>query len=192
MPDVRHIYLPVRDIVNLLSAGVKFLLARRVTQALHRLANQETVFTEPKTAKSRRSVALSPAAVLDLREHYLEQKATRDTLGCLITDDDLVFANFDRSPLSPSTVSHAFSDLCKKTGIEGIRFHDFRHSHATMMMKRGVFPKVVQERLGHSSFAVTMDVYSHVVPGMQELAAMAFEDGLKPRHSTTNMESSGR
>ena len=60
-----------------------------------------------------------------------------------------------------------------------------------MMMKRGVFPKVVQERLGHSSFAVTMDVYSHVVPGMQELAAMAFEDGLKPRRSTGKLEPVG-
>lgn len=168
------------------------LSAVRVTQALHRLANQETVFTEPKTARSRRSVALSPAAVSDLREHYVKQKAIRDALGCPIADDDLVFANPDGSPLSPSTVSHAFSDLCQKAGIEGIRFHDLRHTHATMMMKRGVFPKVVQERLGHSSFAVTMDVYSHVVPGMQELAAMAFEDGLRPRQSTGKLEPVGQ
>lgn len=155
------------------------LAAVRVTQGLHRLANQETVFTEPKTPKSRRSVALSPAAVLDLRHHYQEQKGIRDALGVSITDDDLVFANPDGSPLSPSTVSHAFADLCKKAGIEGIRLHDLRHTHATLLMKRGTKPKVVQERLGHSSISVTMDIYSHVLPGMDELAALHFEEGLK-------------
>lgn len=78
------------------------LSAIRVTQGLHRLANQEIVFTEPKTAKSRRSIALSPGAVLDLKEHYEEQRALRDTLGKPLTDDVLVFARFDGSPLPPA------------------------------------------------------------------------------------------
>ena len=164
------------------------LSAIRVTQGLHRLANQETVFTQPKTSKSRRSVALGTDALLDLEEHYEAQKSLRETLGSPLTEDDLVFANFDGSPLSPSTVSHAFGDLCKKAGIEGIRFHDLRHTMATLMMKRGTNPKIVQERLGHSSIAVTMDIYSHVVPGMQELAAMQFEEGLRGAKSAEELE----
>lgn len=162
------------------------LCAVRVTQCLHRLSNGQVVLTEPKTAKGRRSVALSPASVLDLRQHHDEQKELRDAVGIPLSDADLVFANVDGSPLSPSTVSHAFGDICKKAGIGGIRFHDLRHTHATMLMKRGTFPKVVQERLGHSSFAITMDVYSHVVPGMQELAAQQFEEGLMANPQTAN------
>ena len=69
-------------------------------------------------------------------------------------------------------------DICGKAAISGIRFHDLRHTHATMLMKQGVNPKVVQERLGHSSISVTLDVYSHVVPGMQELAALAIDAAL--------------
>ena len=164
------------------------LSAVRVTQSMHQLMNQEIVFTEPKTARSKRSVALSPGAVLDLKEHYEEQKALRDTLGKPLTDDDLVFARFDGSPLPPSGVSHAFGRLCKNAGIDGIRFHDLRHTMATMMMKYGTNPKVVQERLGHSSIAITMDVYSHVVPGMQELAALQFEEGLRRSKPAKEME----
>ena len=70
-------------------------------------------------------------------------------------------------------------DICRKAAIDGIRFHDLRHTHATLLMKQGTNPKVVQERLGHSSISVTLDVYSHVVPGMQELAAMHFDEELK-------------
>ena len=100
-------------------------------------------------------------------------------MGKPLTDDDLVFANFDGSPLSPCTVSHAFQDLCKEASLEEIKFHDLRRTHSAMMMKRGTSPKIVQERLGHSSFAVAMDVYRHVVPRMQELAALQFEWGLR-------------
>ena len=84
-------------------------------------------------------------------------------------------------------------DICRKAAIDGIRFHDLRHTHATSLMKQGTNPKepiprnqsqgtnpkVVQERLGHSGISVTLDVYSHVVPGMQELAAMHFDEELK-------------
>ena len=147
-----------------------------VTQGLNMLRNKLPVFAPPKTAKSRRSVALSPDAVGALQQHYAERKVVSESLGTAITDDDLVFGDVYGSPLSPSTVSHAFQDICRKADIYGIRFHDLRHTHATLLMKQGTNPKVIQERLGHSSISVTLDVYSHVVPGMQELAALQFDE----------------
>ena len=140
------------------------------------LGNKQPVFAPPKTPKSRRSVALSPDALGALREHYAERKVVCESLGITVSGDDLVFGGVYGSPLSPNTVSHAFRDICKKAEIDGIRFHDLRHTHATMLMKQGVNPKVVQERLGHSSISVTLDIYSHVVPGMQELAALEFDE----------------
>ena len=150
-----------------------------VTQGLHMLRNKQPIFAPPKTAKSRRSVALSPDAVGALQQHYAERKVVCESLSTILTGEDLVFGDVYGSPLSPSTVSHAFRDICKKVAIEGIRFHDLRHTHATLLMKQGVNPKVVQERLGHSSISVTLDIYSHVVPGMQEVAAMQFDEALE-------------
>ena len=103
-----------------------------------------------------------------------------------MTGDGLVFGDVYGSPLSPSTVSHAFGDICWKAAISGIRFHDLGHAHATMLMKQGTSPKVVQERLGHSSISVTLDIYSHVIPGMQELAALQF-DGTMPTFTQINL-----
>lgn len=69
---------------------------------------------------------------------------------------------------------------CHKAGLTGIRFHDLRHTHATLMLKQGIHPKIVQERLGHANISVTLDTYSHVLPGLQEAAALRFEEGLQP------------
>ena len=99
--------------------------------------------------------------------------------------DSLVFSRLDWTPLPPITVNHAFIRIMRKAGLSGIRMHDLRHTHATLMMKQGVNPKIVQERLGHSSFAVTMDIYSHVVPGLQEAAAIGFDQGLR-RHKNAD------
>ena len=143
------------------------------------LSNKQPVFAPPKTAKSRRSVALSPNAVGALQRHYAERKVACESLGITANGDDLVFRDVDGSPVSPNTVSHAFRDICKKAAIDGIRFHDLRHTHATLLMKQGVNPKVVQERLGHSTISVTLDIYSHVVPGMQELAVLQFDEIIK-------------
>ena len=102
--------------------------------------------------------------------------------------DSLVFSRLDGTPLPPITVNHAFiriMRIMRKAGLSSIRTHDLRHTHATLMMKQGVNPKIVQERLGHSSFAVTMDIYSHVVPGLQEAAAIGFDQGLR-RHKNAD------
>ncbi|MFC1958514.1 tyrosine-type recombinase/integrase [Chloroflexota bacterium] len=75
----------------------------------------------------------------------------------------------------PDTITHAWIKQVRKIGLRGIRLHDARHSHASLMLKQGVHPKIVQERLGHSNIQLTLDTYSHIVPGLQEAAAMNFD-----------------
>ena len=148
---------------------------------MHRLREGKVVFQEPKTAKSRRQVSLSPETAVTLRNHKVQQEQQARALGMDLDADRLVFSKVDGAPLSPITVNHAFARTIRKAGLEGVRLHDLRHTHASLMMKRGVYPKVVQERLGHSSIAVTMDIYSHLLPGMREVAASALDGGLKCR-----------
>jgi integrase len=94
-------------------------------------------------------------------------------------ENDLVFSHWDGSPLLPPTITHAWIRLVRSCGLNDIRLHDARHTHATIMLKQGVHPKIVQERLGHSTISTTLDTYSHVAPGLQQAAAMAFDDILK-------------
>ncbi|MDA0798745.1 MAG: tyrosine-type recombinase/integrase, partial [Chloroflexi bacterium] len=157
-----------------------------VVQTLHQLSDGRLVFEAPKSRKGRRSVALSPSTVLALRAHREQEEAVRP-LG----RDSLVFANLDGSPLRPASMTQVWRRLTKSLekkakdagqkslGLAGVRLHDLRHTHATLMLKAGVHPKVVQERLGHSNISITLDTYSHVVPGLQEAAALRFEEGLQ-------------
>ena len=94
-------------------------------------------------------------------------------------ESEYVFSHWDGRPFHPDTVSHTFAALVKTAGLPHVRFHDLRHSHATLMMADGVNPKIVSERLGHSSVVITLDTYSHVLPGLQEEAALKFEEGLR-------------
>ena len=126
-------------------------------------------------------VSLSPSAALLLQEHRDKQAAQRAMLGIPLKDDDLIFSDLEGKPLLPDTVSHVWAKLVKRTGLEGIRFHDARHTHASLMLKQGVHPKVVQERLGHATISTTLDLYSHVVPGLQEAAAAGFDKMVLPR-----------
>jgi integrase len=159
-----------------------------VTRSLHHLRTGEIVIRTPKTAKGRRMVMLSPSAALLLQEHRDKQEAQRAMLGIPIKDDDLVFSDLEGKPLLPDTVSHVWAKLVKRTGLEGIRFHDARHTHASLMLKQGVHPKVVQERLGHATISTTLDLYSHVAPGLQEAAAAGFDKMVLPRRETETIE----
>ena len=102
-------------------------------------------------------------------------------MGATLEETDLVFAHPDGSPLDPSTVSHTFGKIASGAGLSKIRFHDLRHAHASLMLRTGADPKVISERLGHSSIAITMDIYAHILPGLQEEAAIRFEEALRPR-----------
>ncbi|MCL0048213.1 site-specific integrase [Dehalococcoidia bacterium] len=162
-----------------------------VTRTLHHLRNGEIVFRSPKTSKGRRLVALSPSTALVLGEHKEMQAGTRTMMGVSLKDDDLVFSDLNGKPLLPNTVTHAWIKLVKRAGLEGIRLHDARHSHASLMLKAGTHPKIVQERLGHASIQITLDTYSHVAPGLQQAAANRFDDLVIPRCENEAVEKFG-
>jgi len=155
-----------------------------VVQVMHRLRDGRNVFQQPKTAKGRRIVALTPTAVLALRAHREQQEAERAFLEVPSTGDSLVFSHPDGSPLLPNTVTHAFIKIARRAGLRGIRLHDLRHTHASLLLRQGVHPKIVSERLGHANIAVTLDTYSHVLPGLQEAAARQFDEGLQAARPT--------
>ena len=152
-----------------------------VSRSLHQLKDGSYVFTQPKSAKSRRTIALSPSAILMLQENKEKQEVTRAKLGVPLKDDDLVFSTLEGKPLRPNTVSRAWTMLAARAGVKVIRLHDARHTHASLMLKQGVHPKIVQERLGHASIQITLDTYSHVAPGLQEAAAAQFDKLVSPQ-----------
>jgi len=149
-----------------------------VSQTIQRIPGKGFVIQEPKTGRSRRSIALSPSVCILLRQRREHQQSESILLGKAWHDDALVFGNLDGQPLDPSTLTHAFRRIVKKAAIPHIRFHDLRHTHATLMLKQGIHPKIVSERLGHSNIGITLDTYSHVMPGLQEAAARRFEEDL--------------
>ncbi len=141
-----------------------------VRQQVYRLSG-EWVYAEPKTARGRRTVSLSAGAVAALREHRLRQSKER-LAAASWEDNDLVFANKVGGPMEKTNIlRRSFRPLLEKAGLPPMRLHDLRHSAATLLLTEGVHPKIVQEMLGHSSIAVTMDTYSHVMPSLQRDAA---------------------
>ena len=135
------------------------------------VVNYEVVVSEPKTAQGRRSLALDPATVAALREHRSRQLEQRLAVGPRWQDSGLVFTWPDGRPIHPERFSRWFEQHALAAGLPKIRLHDVRHSYATAALAAGVPAKVVSERLGHANIAITMDTYSHVLPGLDAQAA---------------------
>jgi integrase len=133
--------------------------------------NYEVVVSEPKTARGRRSLALDPATVAALREHRVRQLEERLAVGPRWEDSGLVFTWPDGRPLHPERFSRWFEQHARAAGLPRIRLHDVRHSYATAALAARIPAKVVSERLGHANIAITMDTYSHVLPGLDAQAA---------------------
>ena len=153
--------------------------ALRVIRTLQRITGHQLVEGQPKTARSRRSVSLPPSAVELLHRIRGTQIEQQLQYGGLWDNSGYVFTNPDGSPIDPDRISKEFPKLVKAHGLPHLTFHSLRHAHATLALTAGINPKIVSERLGHSSVAVTMDIYSHVLPGMQEEAALAVENLLE-------------
>jgi integrase len=137
------------------------------------------VLTSPKSAKSRRRIKLSGAAVEALKRHKAAQNAERLKLGALWEDHGLVFPNRTGGFLSPYLLTDgSLKRPLGRAGLPQIRFHDLRHTCATILLSRGVHAKLVQELLGHANISITLDTYSHVLPGMDDGLAAVMGDAL--------------
>ena len=136
-------------------------------------------YKKPKSGKGR-SVALSSRVVNELRSHRTQQAEELLALGVPLSEETFIVAQADGSPLQPRTITHQWHLLLSKDkSLPRIRFHDLRHAHATHMLSSGVHPKVASERLGHSKVGITLDLYSHVLPGMQEDAVARVDRDLE-------------
>jgi len=147
-----------------------------ISRSMHHLRDGSIVFRQPKTLRSRRSISLPPSLAIALREHQNRQALLKATLGQGFSEDDLVFCHADGSPYLPDSVTHYWIKLTRKLGLQGIRLHDARHTHATLLMKDNVDPLTVQRRLGHASITTTFDIYGHLIPEHERLAAAKFDE----------------
>jgi integrase len=137
------------------------------------------VLSAPKTKGSRRTVKLSQTALEALRSHLERQLREIERAGDLWRENGLIFASEVGEPLDRRDITmRCFKPLLKKAGLPQFRFHDLRHTCATLLLSKNVNPKIVSEMLGHATIAITLDTYSHVLPTMQESAAKAMEDAL--------------
>jgi integrase len=138
-------------------------------------------FEEPKTKHGRRTIALAPELVAVLQLHRTNQDQERAALGPIWRNQDLVFASEVGGPIEATNlIRGSFARVLRTSGVPRVRFHDLRHSCATLLLAERVNPKVVSELLGHSSVAITLDIYAHVLPDMQQDAVTAIQGVLFP------------
>jgi integrase len=143
----------------------------QIQRQVQRLPGGGLVFTEPKTDAGKRTVGLSPMTILKLKGHYLIQTYEKLFVGKNWQEHDLIFPTRIGTPSDPSNLYRNYKTILQGTGLPDIRFHDLRHTAATLMLGQKTHPKVVQERFGHSDISVTLNTYSHVLPGIQDEAA---------------------
>jgi len=147
----------------------------QVTRTLHYLTSKGLEFGEPKTRRSRRRVSLSKETTRMLTLHRTRQLERRLSLGTSYADSDLVFATEVGEPIRPYRIAPRFARIVRRANLGHMRFHDLRHTSASLLLAAGIHPKVVSERLGHSTVNLTLDTYSHVLPGLQEQAAQSMD-----------------
>jgi integrase len=141
-----------------------------VRRTLSRGTGGTYTFGTPKTTSGRRSIALPRSTVESLKVHRIRQVEGR-LKAEVYKDEDLVFADSIGEPLHPNSVAYRFNRLIAKARLPRIRFHDLRHTAATLMLANNIHPKIVQERLGHADVSMTLNRYSHVTMDMQREAA---------------------
>ena len=150
----------------------------RVGRALVREGGRHRL-GETKTRRGRRLVNLTPRTVAVLKGHRKRQLEQRVELAGMYEDQGLIFSSEIGTPLNPENlVKRSFKPLLHRSGLPEVRFHDLRHTCATLLMGRGVHPKLVQELLGHATIALTLDTYSHYLPSMGDRASGAMGDAL--------------
>ncbi len=139
---------------------------------------------EPKTQRSRRTIIIAPFALKALKEHRMRQAEEKKRAGEGWQEHDYVFCTPIGTRLNPTRdMLDQLKVFLKKAGLPDIRFHDLRHSSATLLLSLGVHPKVVQEILGHSQISMTLDIYSHVLPSMHQDAMNRLNQAIEEEES---------
>lgn len=151
-----------------------------VQRQLQRQKGRGLVFAEPKSATGRRAITLSSDIISKLRGHRVVQAYERLFAGSRWRENDLIFPSLIGTPLDPRNLFRQYKELLEQAGLPNIRFHDLRHTAATLMLQQHTHPKVVQERLGHSDISLTLNTYSHVLPDIQDEAAEKLSQVLLP------------
>ena len=152
----------------------------RISKQLQRVHGAPQL-VEPKTARSRRTLAMPPMITKSLEQHRVRQRQERSNAGNRWAETDLVFASTEGKPLDGTAISKGFHRLLERAGLQQRRFHDLRHSCATLLLVQGVSPRVVMDVLGHSQIGLTMNTYSHVIPDLRRDAADRMQDLLAER-----------
>ena len=142
---------------------------------------EEVQLSEPKSARGRRTIALDPETLAVLRAHHRAQAQERLRCGASWHDTGFVFVTEDGCSLTPWRISTAFQQLRRRAGLPQIPLHGLRHTYATVALSSGINPRIVSGRLGHSTVAFTLDVYSHVLPQADEEAAVRIAALVRPR-----------
>ena len=155
-----------------------------ISQSLTAIHNQ-LEYSEPKTARGRRNVAVDSETIAVLRSYRKTQLEEQLAWGAGYNAAGLVFTREDGRPIHPDRFTSWFKQHALAAGLPGIRLHDLRHTHASLALQAGVHPKVVSERLGHSTISITLDTYSHVLPSLQEeaaqkVASLLFDPEVRP------------
>jgi len=162
-----------------------------IRRSYHALSDGTEVVSEPKSTRGSRQVALTVSTIEMLREHRDQMEREAALFGVSVRSFDYLIHTVElregrpdsglARPYRPRSLSQIFRRTIRSLGIPGIRFHDLRHTHASLMLQAGIHPKIVSERLGHSNIGITLDLYSHVVPGLQERAVEQFESLMSNR-----------
>ncbi|NLN69423.1 MAG: site-specific integrase [Chloroflexi bacterium] len=147
-----------------------------VQRQIQRRKGEGLVFCEPKSSSGRRVIVLGQSTIEKLRSHKNRQEKERMLKGNEWQENDLIFPSPIGTPLDSSNVVKAYKRSLEKAGLPNIRFHDLRHTAATLMLQEGINPKIVQERLGHADISLTLNTYSHVLPHLQEEAAEKMDE----------------
>ena len=137
------------------------------------------IYEAPKSGKGR-NIRLTQRALGALREHRKRQLEERMKLAGLRQEQGLVFPSRVGTPLAGSNLNRSFKRDLERAGLpRSFRFHDLRHTCATLLLKQGLHPTFVQQLLGHGDVSLTLNVYSHVLPDMGDQAAVAMEAALQ-------------
>ena len=163
-----------------------------VTKGLHTHSAVDEQYQPPKTDKSRRRVSLPNDIVLALRHYREQQEAIRDRLGVELTPETWLFARADSSMIHSDSLSKVCVRLAKDAGLKGVHLNSLRHTQASLLLAQGEYPKVISERLGHASITITNDLYSHLMPGMEQASAAKVDAALEGVISSTEIANFGK